>query len=72
MFNRDQIKQIEKGIIAGVDVSIYAKPEFGWLQMEQIRFGLEGGIEVSIYAKPEFDWRQMWQIREGLEEKNNV
>jgi len=73
MFNKSQLKQIEKGIIAGVDVSIYAKPEFVWKQMEQIRWGLEEGLDVSIYAKPEFTWGQMAGIRlELVRKKNNV
>ena len=41
MFDKRQLKQIEQGIIAGVDVSIYAKPEFSCVQMLEIRGGLE-------------------------------
>ena len=40
MFDKKQLKQIELGVIAGVDVSIYAKPEFDWEQMKEIRLGL--------------------------------
>lgn len=31
---------IELGLIDGLDVSIYARPEFNWKQMEEIRFEL--------------------------------
>ena len=57
----------------GIDVSVYAKPEFSWKQMIQIKVGLAEGLDVSIYAKLEFDWEQMREIRERLlKEKNNV
>ena len=52
-------EEILKGLQAGLDVSIYAKKEFDYLQMEEIREGLEKGLDVSIYAKPEFDYDQM-------------
>ena len=40
-FTRDQEIEIEAGKEAGIDVSIYAKPEFLGIQMHQIRLGLE-------------------------------
>ena len=66
-FNYSQKKQINFGLQKGLDISIYAKPEFKGSQMEQIRFGLEKGLNAHIYAKPEFDYEQMRQIRLGLE-----
>ena len=36
----------------GLDVSLYAKPEFNYKQMEEIRMGLEDCLDVSVYAKP--------------------
>ena len=66
-FNEYQMGQIRNGLKKGLDVSIYAKPEFKGSQMEQIRYGLERGLDVSVYAKPEFDSEQMRQIRLGLE-----
>ncbi len=71
-FNQDQKEIIFSGIEKGLDVSIYAKPEFNAKQMYEIRLGLEEGLDVSIYAKPEFHYRQMWQIRLGLEKGLNV
>ena len=66
-FNYSQKEQISFGLQKGLDISIYAKPEFKGSQMEQIRFGLEKGLNAHIYAKPEFDYEQMRQIRLGLE-----
>ena len=54
-----QKRFIIMGIEKGLDVSIYAKPEFDGVQMLQIKLGLEYGIDVSIYAKPEFHSTQM-------------
>ena len=66
-FNYSQKEQISFGLQKGLDISIYAKPEFKSSQMEQIRLGLEKGLNAHIYAKPEFDYEQMRQIRLGLE-----
>ena len=71
-FNYSQKEQIHFGLEKGLDISIYAKPEFKGSQMEQIRFGLEKGLNVNIYAKPEFDYEQMRQIRLGLEQGLDV
>ena len=46
-FNEAQLVQISKGLEVGLDVSIYAKPEFNWKQMGIIRKGLEQGLDVS-------------------------
>ena len=51
-FNNEQLSQIKKGINYGLDVSIYANPEFTYGQMSEIRKGLEKRLDVSIYAKP--------------------
>ena len=70
MFNEKQLKVIEIGITAGLDVSIYAKPEFSDSQMSAILWGLGYGLDVSSYAKPEFDGEEMWEItKRMLDEK---
>ncbi len=66
-FDDSQMNQINRGIKNGVDVSIYAKPDYEWAQMQQIREGLENGVDVSVFAKPEFNWSRMREIRLGLE-----
>lgn len=58
--------EIRKGLYNGIDVSIYAKPEFEWQQMREIREGLEVGIDVSSYADPTIPWAQMSDIRRQL------
>ena len=35
--------QLQIGLKAGVDISIYANPEYEWNQMREIRRGLEAG-----------------------------
>ena len=71
-FSKDQKEEIEEGLLAGVDVSVYAKPEFLAIQMHQIRLGLEKKLPVEIYASKEYDWFQMEEIRIGLEERLDV
>ena len=39
-YQKVQDQEIKLGIEQGLDVSLYANPEFNWLQMEQIRLGL--------------------------------
>ena len=62
-FDEEQLESIIMGLEKGLDVTIYAKPEFDCCQMDEIRKGLESGVDVSVYAKPEFDRLQMHQIR---------
>ena len=71
-FNESKKEEIRLGIENGIDVSIYAKPEFYYRQMDVIYSGLEKNIDVSIYANPEFTAEQMEQIRLGLQEGLNV
>lgn len=65
-FNKEQLAEIREGLEKGLNVSIYAKPEFDDIQMSIIRHGLSDKIDISIYAKPEFNWEQMEQIYIGL------
>lgn len=67
-----ELREIRLGLEKGLDVSLYAKPEFHYFQMHEIRLGLENNINVSLYAKPEFDSPQMAQIRLGLENNINI
>ena len=73
-FNLKQEEQIFLGEKKGLDVSLYAKPEFTWDQMQEseILLGLESNVNVSIYADPEYDFNQMGEIREGLEQDLDV
>lgn len=71
-FVRNQIKQIEQGRQEGLDVSIYARPEFTSMHMQQIRMGLLDGLAVEKYADPSYDWFQMEEIRKGMLEGINI
>ncbi len=71
-FNKEQRKEIRVGLLDGLDVSWYAKPEFNWRQMDEIRLGLIKGLDVSWYARSEFDALQMMEIRDGLLEGLDV
>lgn len=66
-FAPDQMNEIEEGIRAGLDTTVYARTEFLAIQMRQIRFGLLSGVAVEKYASPDYDWFQMEEIRKGLE-----
>lgn len=65
-FHPSQTQQIKRGLKSGVDVTIYAEPEYDWLQMSALRLGLERGLDVTVYAKPELNYCQMFEILEGL------
>ena len=71
-FEESQQEVIRIGLKENVDVSIYAKKEYNWLQMEQIRKGLEDNLDVSVYAKPEISWQEMERIRKKLENEQNT
>lgn len=71
-FERNQINEIEEGIRAGIDTSIYSKKEYFALQMHQIRLGLMEGLPIELYASVNYDWFQMEEIRLGLEKKLDV
>lgn len=71
-FTSDQKQEIEKGVLEGLNVGIYARPEYLAIQMFQIRLGLEEKLNVESYASPEFDWFQMEEIRLGLKNKLDI
>ena len=66
--NESQMLEIVFGLKDGVDVSLYAKPEYDYMQMGVIRFGLLNGIDITHYAFPEYSWEQMQQIQFGVED----
>ena len=67
-----QKQEIDEGIKAGLDVSVYANPRFIAIQMREIRLGLMHQVPVECYASPEYDWFQMEEIRKGLERNIDV
>lgn len=63
----DQLKELKKGVLDDLDVTIYANKEFLAIQMQEIRIGLKNDIDVSVYARTDYDWFQMKELRKGLE-----
>ena len=53
-FHPYQREEILTGIKNNVDILIYAKKEYDWIQMSEIREGLEDNLDVSIYKSPNF------------------
>lgn len=47
-FDKEQTTEIREGLEKGLDVSIYARPEYNYLQMEQIRKSLQSGRAVEV------------------------
>ena len=56
-FGIDQQQEIKDGLQAGLDVSVYAKPEFYAIQMRQIRLGLMAGFMRPTNTTG-FRWRK--------------
>ena len=66
-FDCEQMAVIRMGLREGVDVSIYAKPEFTAPQMYEILSGIHSGVDVTIYAREEYNLVAMTRIREMLQ-----
>ena len=47
-FTPDQISEIEEGMKAGIDVSVYARKDFLAMQMRQIRKGLTDNLPMAV------------------------
>ena len=65
-FRGNKLQQIKMGLEEGLDVSIYAKPEYNEWQMEQIRLGLKDHIDVGVYSFITIPADEMQHIREKL------
>ena len=65
-FNEGQKDLIKKGIISGVDVTIYSRPEYNENQMQQILLGLKDNLDVSCYLNPNMNWEEMKKYREYM------
>ncbi|MDE7031011.1 MAG: FapA family protein [Lachnospiraceae bacterium] len=65
-YQKAQHQELKLGMEQGLDVSLYANPEFNWLQMEQIRLGLKDKLDVSVYTNPAYSYETMRQVRLAL------
>lgn len=72
IFNKKQMKEIELGKKSGVDIEIYAKPEFDARQMNVLRLSLEDGIDAAPYARPELPARVMDNARICLKRGKDI
>jgi hypothetical protein len=66
-FDSFQLDEIDAGERAGVDVSLYAKPENGVSVMHEIRTALQKGLDVRRYLDRGFDSRQLGVIVAAIE-----
>jgi hypothetical protein len=63
------MSQIRRGISNGVNIGLYARPEFSWRQMKEIRMGLQSNaVDTSVYANPELDYKAMEALRLGMQQ----
>lgn len=73
-FNYSQVLQLVHGLSEGIDISIYADPEFNDRQMDEIRralklieyqrtHGLENLPNINLLARKDLDDKQMSIIR---------
>ena len=67
-----QVREIIKGLLKGLDVSLYDDPKFSPEQMHEIRLGILSKIDISKYRDPKFDQYQMGVIRKGLEKGYDI
>lgn len=63
----EQKKQIIDGINSGLDVSVYAKPEYDSLKMTQIRRAMENGVDIMPWVNAGYNSLDLEKIRVGLE-----
>lgn len=65
-FNYSQKEQISFGLQKGLDISIYAKPEFDWRQIRQISTDLGENLDLKewmeYYAKEWKFWNRVVRI----------
>lgn len=66
-FTEDQLREIDEGRKAGINVVLYARPELLAIQMHEIRLALEAQLPIGKYANVDYDWFQLREIRLGLE-----
>ena len=58
------MRHIREGLVEGVDVSVFAKPEFSSLKMHFLCTGMVEGFNMKKYI--DFDEAQLKNVLEGL------
>ena len=65
-YHMGQVAELAKGLLSGIDVSIYEDILLNSLDMSMIRKNLERGTDVSRYVRQHFHLSQVYEIAEGL------
>ncbi len=60
------MREIYIGLLAGLNVSVYAKPDYDMYQMSVIRIGLRDKVDVSSYLDSNLTSDEMYDIYENL------
>lgn len=50
-----QLYELSQGIKSGIDISVYAKPEYNEFKMGYIRLAMERGLDFNKLLNPNFD-----------------
>lgn len=50
-----QLYELSEGIKSGIDISVYAKPEYNEFKMGYIRLAMERGLDFKRLLNPDFD-----------------
>lgn len=65
-----QLEEIVNGLQEGVDVRVYAKPEYSPIEMKTIREALKNGLDMKKYLERGYEYFQLKEIFQG--KKNGV
>lgn len=63
--NAGQLREVKKGMMAGVDTRVYGWPAYSVSQMEQLRLALARGYDVKGYRNPNYSASQMRMMRQS-------
>lgn len=58
-YHMGQVAELAKGLLSGIDVSIYEDTSLNSLAMSTIRKNLERGVDISSYARQRFIYHKL-------------
>lgn len=67
-----QFIELVRGLLSGVDVSLYEDPSLSSDTMRLIRYNLKEGIDVSMYTRQGFTFHQSSEIVRGLQSSLDI
>lgn len=65
-YNKDQFREIRRGLRQHLDVKQYQNVQFDYKQMRQLRLSLKAHIDVSSWASPYVSAEKMKELRLGV------